>query len=86
YSILSILTLDGIIAYDIIPGSVTSEKFVDFLRKKISLMNPFPGPHSVLLMDNCSIHHSEKVQQLVEDEAHVFPFYLCSNNLHLIFC
>ncbi len=34
YSILPILTLDGIIAYDIIPGSVTLEKFVDFLRKK----------------------------------------------------
>ncbi|KAK0189724.1 hypothetical protein F5146DRAFT_896675, partial [Armillaria mellea] len=45
YSILSILTLDGIIAYDdIIPGSVTLEKFVDLQKKVIPLTNPFPGP------------------------------------------
>ena len=32
FSILPILTLDGIIAHDIIEGSVTSERFVDFLQ------------------------------------------------------
>jgi hypothetical protein len=31
FSILPILTLDGIIAYDIIEGSITSEQFVQFL-------------------------------------------------------
>jgi hypothetical protein len=31
YSILPVLTLDGIIAFDIIEGSVTSERFVQFL-------------------------------------------------------
>jgi transposase len=35
YSILPILTLDGIIAYDIIPGSVNSERFVEFLRELV---------------------------------------------------
>src|SRR5258708_15866807 len=35
FSILPILTLDGIIAYDIIPGSVNSEHFVQFLRKLV---------------------------------------------------
>lgn len=35
YSILPILTLDGIITYDIIPGSVTSELFVAFLREHV---------------------------------------------------
>src|SRR6202789_4344935 len=33
FSILPILSLDGIIAYDIIEGSVTSERFVHFLRE-----------------------------------------------------
>lgn len=33
YSILPILTLDGIITYDIIRGSVTSERFLQFLRE-----------------------------------------------------
>ena len=35
YSILPILTLDGIITYDIIEGSVTSERFVQFLRELV---------------------------------------------------
>jgi hypothetical protein len=35
FSILPILTLDGIIAYDIIPGSVDSERFVQFLRELV---------------------------------------------------
>src|SRR5712672_2612529 len=35
FSILPILTLDGIIAHDIIEGSVTSERFVEFLRELV---------------------------------------------------
>jgi transposase len=35
YSILPVLTLDGIIAHDIIPGSVTSQRFVQFLREHV---------------------------------------------------
>jgi len=35
FSILPVLTLDGIIAHDIIPGSVTSDLFVKFLREHI---------------------------------------------------
>jgi hypothetical protein len=33
FSILPILTLDRIITYDIIPGSVTLERFLQFLRE-----------------------------------------------------
>jgi hypothetical protein len=35
FSILPALTLDGIIAHNIIPGSVTSIKFVEFLREHV---------------------------------------------------
>ena len=35
FSILLILTLDGIVAYDIIEGSVTSKKFIQFLCKLV---------------------------------------------------
>ena len=33
YSLLPILTLDGLITFKIFEGSVTSEQFVDFLKK-----------------------------------------------------
>ncbi|KAJ8509197.1 hypothetical protein ONZ45_g8604 [Pleurotus djamor] len=71
YSILPILTLDGIITYDIIHGSVTSERFLKFLREFVMpLTNPYPGPRSILVLDNCAIHHSEEIRALVEDEAY----------------
>ncbi|KAJ8587036.1 hypothetical protein M405DRAFT_697948, partial [Rhizopogon salebrosus TDB-379] len=69
YSILPILTLNGIIAYDIIEGPVTSERFVQFLREYLPLTNPYPDPRSVLVLDNCRIHHSDEVRHLIEEEA-----------------
>ncbi|KAK0432290.1 hypothetical protein EV421DRAFT_1719683, partial [Armillaria borealis] len=35
YSILPVLTIDGIIAHDVIQGSVTSEIFLEFLREQV---------------------------------------------------
>lgn len=35
YSILPVLTLDGLITWDIIEGSVTSEQFVQFLQENV---------------------------------------------------
>jgi len=45
YSIVPILTLDSIIAYDVIEGSVTSERFLQFLRELVvsSFQLPFSG-------------------------------------------
>jgi hypothetical protein len=43
---------------------------------QIPLTNPYPGPRSVLILDNCNIHHSEGVRQLVEDEAGISKLYL----------
>jgi len=79
YSILPVLTLDGLITWDIIEGSVTSERFVQFLRENvIPLTNPYPGPRSVLILNNCSIHHAEEVRQLVEEEAQCKLIFLPS--------
>jgi transposase len=35
YSILPVLTMDGLITWDIVEGSVTSERFVQFLRENV---------------------------------------------------
>ena len=35
FSILPILTLDGIVTYDIVPGSVSSARFLQFLRELV---------------------------------------------------
>ena len=45
-----------------------SEYNADIIQQ-IPLTNPYPGPRSVLILDNCNIHHAEEIRQLVEDEA-----------------
>ena len=35
YSILPLLTLDGILVHDVIEGSVTSDRFLEFLRDMV---------------------------------------------------
>ena len=58
WSILPVYTYDGFIAWDIIHGSYNTQLFVNFVREKvIPFTTPFPGPRSVLIMDNASIHH-----------------------------
>lgn len=32
-------------------------------------MNPFPGKKSVVVVDNCSIHHDPQVKDLIEGEC-----------------
>ena len=32
-------------------------------------LNPFPGKQSVVIVDNCSIHHDEEVRKLIIDEC-----------------
>jgi transposase len=70
FSVLPVLTIDGIITHDVVPGSITADRFLQFLQELvIPLTNPYPGPRSVLILDNCNIHHSEKIRALVEDDA-----------------
>ncbi|EJF61488.1 hypothetical protein DICSQDRAFT_60571, partial [Dichomitus squalens LYAD-421 SS1] len=69
YFLLPILTFEGLITWNIFEGSVTSEMFLDFLKTCIPLTTPYPGPQSILVLDNCNIHHSEVIRELVEDQA-----------------
>lgn len=35
YSILPVLTLDGLITWDVVEGSVTSKRFLDFIENEV---------------------------------------------------
>ncbi|KIO16531.1 hypothetical protein M407DRAFT_36933, partial [Tulasnella calospora MUT 4182] len=67
WSILPALSANrGYFALRIIEGAVDAHQFIDFIAEDVlPLMNPFPGPESVLLMDNCGIHTSETLRELV---------------------
>ncbi|KAJ6622609.1 hypothetical protein B0H10DRAFT_1728571, partial [Mycena sp. CBHHK59/15] len=66
YSILLALTTEGIVALDIFEGSVTKYRFLGFLREQAPIPNPYPGKRSVVILDNCSIHHDEDIHALIE--------------------
>lgn len=54
------------------------EKFCDFVRGTlIPNMLPFDGlkPTSMVVMDNCSIHHVAEVKSMLDD-AGILPMYL----------
>ena len=79
YSTIPIMSLDGIHDVYITEGTVDGEKFTDFIRKSLlPILFPFKivNPYSVVIMDNASIHHVDKVQDLIENQAGAKLCYL----------
>lgn len=74
YSILPALSLDGILALEVVQGSFTKIAFAHFIDGLLDRMNPFPGPNSVIVMDNCSIHKSELIQEMIRARLVLFLF------------
>ncbi|EUC57544.1 winged helix turn helix protein [Rhizoctonia solani AG-3 Rhs1AP] len=80
YSMLPALTTDGIVALDIFEGSINRERFLDFFRAQVApLLNPFTpagAPRSIVVLDNCSIHHGDEIRHIIEDECGAKLCYL----------
>ena len=69
YCILPALSLDGIIYCHITVGSFKGPLFLEFINELLEEMNPFPGPNSVIVMDNCSVHRVPGVRDLIENRC-----------------
>ncbi|KAF8151376.1 hypothetical protein B0H34DRAFT_664506 [Crassisporium funariophilum] len=68
YSMIAAMSTQGYLVIHVIPGSVDSFAFFDFIVEDvIPKMNPFPDIHSVLIMDNCRIHHTDALQEVLND-------------------
>ncbi|KAF9495358.1 hypothetical protein BDN71DRAFT_1351164, partial [Pleurotus eryngii] len=67
YSMLLALSINSIIYSHIIIGSFNGEQFLAWLQGVLNVMNPYPAPQSVLILDNCHIHHVEGVAELCEE-------------------
>eukprot|EP01083_Nonionella_stella_P063992 166371_1 len=66
----------GPVVYDILHGSITSDDFVDFAWKYLyDYINPYPQNHSVIIIDNASIHHIQEWKEFVE-ETEIICIYL----------
>lgn len=59
--------MNGIIYSHIKKGGYNGDDFLQWLRNLLPLMNAYPGENSVLVLDNCRIHHVEGVEELCEE-------------------
>jgi hypothetical protein len=55
--------MDGLVHCDIKEGAYNGDAFTAFLEDLVREMNPYPGPRSVLVMDNSSIHHVDGIAE-----------------------
>ena len=65
---IAALSSTGVVVVDMVSGTVSGSEFFDFLRGTlIPNMMPFNGsnPRSVIIMDNCSVHHVAEVSHLL---------------------
>lgn len=72
YSAVPIMSLEGVHDVCLLEGSVNGEKFEEFIRScLLPILQPFNGvnAHSVVIMDNASIHHVDGVTDLIENQA-----------------
>ena len=75
YHILPAYTQDGILFSCIFQGSTDASLFEDFIEELLCHCGKYPGPNSVLVMDNASFHHSDRIKQLCS-QARVQLVYL----------
>jgi DDE superfamily endonuclease len=58
YSLLPALSLHGYIACNVYVGAVDGETFLDFIEQDVlPHCTKFPGPRSIIIMDNAAIHN-----------------------------
>ena len=75
--------INGYIDYEIIQGSFNVDKFNFFVRLLLRKMNLFPGPRSVLVLDNVGTHLSEDLAAMCEEAGvrlEYLPLYLPDYN------
>ena len=77
-SAMAAIDYNGLIDVELATGTVNSDTFYDFIRGDLlPNLQPFDGTNerSVVIMDDCSIHHVDSITSLFE-EAGVLLLFL----------
>jgi hypothetical protein len=67
YQILPAYAQDAIVLARVFQGSTDAAVFEDFIEQLLQHCGKWPEPKSVLVMDNASIHHTERIEQMCSD-------------------
>jgi hypothetical protein len=79
YSAIPVMSMQGIHDVAIMEGTVNGDRFEQFVANTLlPILNPFNGsnPLSIVVMDNCSIHHVDQVKYLIEVTAQARLIFL----------
>ena len=71
------MSTDGIVALELFQGTLNGDRYLNFLRGTlIPEMQPFDGssPQSVLVLDNCSVHHVSGATDLLREAGILVVF------------
>ncbi|KAJ7037750.1 hypothetical protein C8F04DRAFT_952290 [Mycena alexandri] len=76
FSVGAAMSKDGYLAVKVVPGAFDSFDFFDFVAEQVlPQMNEWPQKHSVLVLDNCRIHHNDALLELLSANS-VFSFHI----------
>lgn len=65
YSIVGAISCKGLIAKHVAKGGIDQEMFMEWFEfALVPLLNAFPGDDSVVVIDNCAIHHKAEIDRL----------------------
>eukprot|EP00485_Elphidium_margaritaceum_P005451 CAMPEP_0202709370 /NCGR_PEP_ID=MMETSP1385-20130828/21496_1 /ASSEMBLY_ACC=CAM_ASM_000861 /TAXON_ID=933848 /ORGANISM="Elphidium margaritaceum" /LENGTH=323 /DNA_ID=CAMNT_0049368621 /DNA_START=158 /DNA_END=1126 /DNA_ORIENTATION=- len=77
--------LSGPMEYEAFDGAVDSLNFVDFLWSKLyDHVGPYPGPHSILFLDNHTVHKVDEFDEFIRESGMInvwLPAYMPYTNL-----
>jgi hypothetical protein len=67
WQILPAYTQDGILLSRVFQGTTDCAGFEDYIEQLLQHCGRWPEPNSVLVMDNASFHHTERIAQICAD-------------------
>ena len=80
-SVIGIMTINGILDFHVVNGTSDGDSFLEFVENYLlPCLMPFNGtnPNSIVILDNCAIHHIEPVTNLINSVGamiHYLPPY-----------
>ncbi|KAF7373112.1 Tc1-mariner class transposase [Mycena sanguinolenta] len=75
YTLTAAMSTQGYIATRIVEGSMDAYEFFDFIVEDvIPEMKPYPDAQSVLVLDNCRIHHTDLLQEVLNENGIMLLF------------
>ncbi|KAA1071658.1 hypothetical protein PGT21_050316 [Puccinia graminis f. sp. tritici] len=67
FNVIPAVALDGLVTALVQEDNMCRDGYEFYLEHiLLPMMNPFPGPRSVLVLDNASFHHNGRIPDLVE--------------------